>query len=201
VSARPAQRLEAGELALVRWKQADLEDLERTISANLEHLRPWMPWASDLASGARAGFLREAGEGWAAGSRFEYAIRDRAGALIGSIGMIRRIGPGGLEIGYWVAAAHTRRGVATLAAAALTDAALQLADVDRVQIHHDRANTVSGKIPARLGFRRVGAFPRSQDAPGDSGIDVRWRMGRAEYPSSAARALLDAARAPARHRR
>lgn len=45
-----------------------------------------------------------------------------------------RIGPGGLETGYWVHQAHTRRGLATAAAAALTDAALALPGIDRVEI-------------------------------------------------------------------
>jgi len=95
-----------------------------------------------------------------------------------------RIGPGGLEIGYWVHAAHVRRGIATLAAGALTDAALRLGGVDHVEIHHDEANLASGAVPARLGFRDLGVFRGEPNpAPGGTGRDIRWRMDRGEKMS------------------
>ena len=50
-------------------------------------------------------------------------------------------------------------GYATRAAAALTDAGLGVAGVDRVEIHHDRANAVSGRVPARLGYERLREQP------------------------------------------
>lgn len=35
--------------------------------------------------------------------------------VVGGCGLHRRVGPGGLEIGYWVHAAWTRRGIAAAA--------------------------------------------------------------------------------------
>jgi RimJ/RimL family protein N-acetyltransferase len=40
--------------------------------------------------------------------------------VIGSSGLMRRIGPGGLDIGYWLHPAWTGKGLATTAVAALT---------------------------------------------------------------------------------
>ena len=60
-----------------------------------------------------------------------------------------------LEIGYWVAVDQVRQGFATLAAAGLTDAGFGLPGIERVEIHHDRANDVSGRVPSRLGFTRL----------------------------------------------
>jgi ribosomal-protein-serine acetyltransferase len=99
---------------------------------------------------------------------------------VGSAGLMARIGPGGLEIGYWVHPSWTGRGVATSAAAALTDAALSLPDVDRVEIHHDEANKASGRVPEKLGYELVGEVPSSPDmiAPGDSGTVKVWRITR-----------------------
>lgn len=92
-----------------------------------------------------------------------------------------RIGPGGLEIGYWVHVAHTGRGVATAAAAAITAAAFTLPGIDRVEIHHDVLNLASGRVPAKLGYTDTGTGPSAAElAPGDSGTSRVWRITRAD---------------------
>jgi RimJ/RimL family protein N-acetyltransferase len=194
-AARPPSALALGAITLERWAD-DLEQLHEVVSSTIEHLLPWMPWARELDRDARARFLRESEEGWAAGGRFEYAIRDAQAVLIGGIGLMSRIGPRGLEIGYWVHAAHTRRGVATLAAAGLTQAGLALAEVNHVEIHHDEANVASGRVPARLGFSRMGTFAQKPTAPGEVGVEVRWRLNESDFPASAAAALLESVRSP-----
>ncbi len=83
--------------------------------------------------------------------------------------MARR-GPGGLEIGYWVARDRTGRGMATAAAAALTEAAFGLPGIERVEIVHDLNNAASGQVPRKLGYARAGTGPgRFQRAPGECG--------------------------------
>jgi ribosomal-protein-serine acetyltransferase len=193
--ARPPARVLIGQMVLERWSSDDLDSLFAAICANLEHLRPWMPWAADHGRESVAEFLTESEAGWERGARFEYAIRDADAALLGSAGLMGRIGPGGLEIGYWVDARHTRRGIATLTAAALSEVALELSTVDRVEIHHDVANRASGAIPARLGFTSLGTFPHQPAAPGEPGRDVRWRLEAEQFTAGPARALLESARA------
>ncbi len=90
-----------------------------------------------------------------------------------------RIGDGGLEIGYWVHPAHTGRGVATAASAALTEAALALPGIDHVEIHHDQLNLASGRVPAKLGYTCTCTKPTTVAlAPGDSGVTKVWRITR-----------------------
>jgi hypothetical protein len=48
---------------------------------------------------------------------------------------------------------------ATDAVAALTGAAFGLPGIDRVEIYHDAANVASGRIPAQLGYARLGERP------------------------------------------
>ncbi len=195
-AARPPSTLALGAITLERWRGEDVDELHRAVSSSIEHLLPWMPWARERDRDARARFLEESERGWAAGERFEYAIRDARANLIGGVGLMSRVGPRALEIGYWVHAAHTRRGVATLAAAAATEAGLALAEVDRVEIHHDDGNVVSGRVPARLGFSRTATVPRKPTAPGEVGIEVRWRLHESDFQTSAAAALLDSVRRP-----
>ena len=102
-----------------------------------------------------------------------------ASVPVGSAGLMARIGPGGLEIGYWVHPASTGRGVGTAAAAALTEAALALPGIDHAEIRHDQLNLASGRVPAKLGYAhaetREGRF---ELAPGDSGKTEIWRITR-----------------------
>jgi ribosomal-protein-serine acetyltransferase len=192
--ARPPARIVVGGLVLDRWRRADVESLLVAISTSVDHLRPWMPWASRHGRRSVAQFLAESEEGWERGDRFEYAIRDRSGNVIGSASLMGRIGPRGLEIGYWVHVAHTRRRIATHAAAALTEAALSLGSVDHVEIHHDEANLASRGVPAGLGFRNTGTFGEKPRAPAETGREVRWRIDEREFAASPAKSLLDAGR-------
>lgn len=68
--------------------------------------------------------------------------------------------------------------MATMATAALVHQGLQLAGIDRIEIHHDAANPASGAVAHRLGFTEVERIqaPEGPKAPGDVGIHVIWRM-------------------------
>ena len=175
----PPERLTTGPVELRRWRSADADLCLRLVTESLDHLRPWMPWAtSDYDLAAAQSYLQRCEDDWAAGIAFQYLIV--AGEAAGSAGLMARIDPGGLEIGYWVHPAHTGRGVATAATAALTEAALALPGIDHVEIYHDRLNIASERVPAKLGYTHVDTRPeaRFDRAPADSGITKVWRITR-----------------------
>lgn len=186
----PPERLSGGELLLRRWRADDLDALQRAVAESIAQLRPWLAWANEQRV-AQAAFLEATALGWVQGERFEYAIEDRRQNLLGSVGMMRRIGPGGLEIGYWVHSAHTRRGIAKLAAAMLTSAAFGLEWVNHVEIHHDKENLASGAVPAGLGYLMIEEVYKPPLAEADSGHDVIWRLTREQFPGSPAAELLE----------
>ena len=152
-----------------------------------------MPWAvhatAEDVSGTE-GYLTGAVAKWADRTTFDYAIVDADGAVSGSCGLMGRIEPGSLEIGYWVHVDHTRRRLATRAAAALTEAGLAIPDVASIEIHHDSANTTSGRVPERLGYVRLREQPANIPTAAGSGVHVVWGMSRDAWPSSAGAALL-----------
>jgi ribosomal-protein-serine acetyltransferase len=174
---RPAETLTSGRVRLRRWRTGDADLAYRVVTESLDHLRPWMPWAADYDHDQAVRFTSGSEQDWASGVAYQYAITIDD-AVIGSIGLMRRIGPGGLEIGYWLHPAWTGRGVVTAAAAALVREAFMLPDVDRVEIIHDQANTRSGGVPRRLGFTEVQRRTREPAAPGESGVEVVWRLTR-----------------------
>lgn len=156
------------------------------VKQSLDHLRPWMPWATSATADPEAQRARLAGaaESWEAGTEFLYTVflpehqPAEGGPVIGTIGLHRRLGPGGIEIGYWMHAAHTGRGYATAAARALTGAALALPDVQRVEIHCDAANAASAAIPRKLGYRLERIDTREPQAPGETGRLMIWVLQR-----------------------
>jgi len=179
LSGRPAERATSGDLTLDRAHPDDLEELVDSVNSSLDELRPWMPWAQVPATRESIGtFLRQADADWDRGPNFAFAIRGpnggRAGALLGYCGLHDRIGPGGLEIGYWIRSDCTGRGVATSAAAALTTSALDVDGVTRVEIRCDAANVRSAAVPARLGFRLDRIESRAPTAPGETDRHMIW---------------------------
>ena len=175
---RPPERIPTHSGAVLRRaRPSDAEAFARAVRESLEHLAPWMPWATRAAADPAMQRDRLAGADatWEDGSDYEFAILSPdEREIIGGCGLMRRIGPGGIEIGYWVHVSHTGQGHATAAARVLTDAAWGLPDVERVEIHCDEANTRSAGVPARLGYRLDRVEADEVSAPGESGRSMIW---------------------------
>ena len=156
--------------------------LKAAIDDNIDHLRPWVPWADDEPSTLEAIQERVAkhAANFFGDSEWLYALHTREhGVLVGGAGLYARVGPGAVEIGYWVHRAWTRRGFALEAAGALTHEALARADIARVEMHIDQRNAASAVIPARLGYRHART---DQQAPRRAGEAIReimvWEITR-----------------------
>lgn len=172
------EAIDAVGVTLRRWRADYAEQAAGAVKASLADLAPFMPWAHEgYDTQAALNFIELAAEGWDEGSQWAYAIFDKEDRLIGSCGLHDRVGPGALEIGYWLHSDHTGRGYATMAAAALARAALDQPGVDRVVIKHDAANPASGAVARRAGFHEVQRRDHEITAPGEVGVQVTW-----EYP-------------------
>jgi RimJ/RimL family protein N-acetyltransferase len=176
----PPDRIATGPLLLRRVTAADIDALLATINDSLEHLRPWMPWAQAPNTQAGvAGFVASAENGWRKRTDFNYGIwTGNEQELIGGCGLQARIGVGGLEIGYWVAQKHTRRGYATEAARALTHAALKMPTITRVEIHCDEANVHSAAVARTLGYRLDRIQDDEVQTPAEIGREMVWVLSK-----------------------
>lgn len=182
---RLPELLEGPRLTLRRWVEGDLAMLADAVGRNVDHLRPWMGWisAEPLSEAERRELVGRWEHEWSIGGDVVLAIL-LDGEAAGGTGLHRRHGPHGLEIGYWVDKDHLGRGIATEAASMLTTAALALEGVTFVEIHHDKANVSSARVPRRLGYRFLGESADSPAAPGEIGIDCAWQISAEAWPSA-----------------
>ncbi len=177
-----------GELTVRPWRVEDAAALNAAVAGSRQHLSPWLPWAAEalptLAERREqiSGWLQD----WADGGDCMYGVFVR-GAVAGGCGLHRRLGPDGLEIGYWLSSEFTGQGIMSTVAGMLTDVALDLQRIGRVEIHHDKANVRSAGVPRRLGFLLVGEREREPLASAEVGIECRWRMSRSRWRTNASR--------------
>jgi RimJ/RimL family protein N-acetyltransferase len=161
-------RIETERLVIRCFEPRDAPLAKEAIGASLEHLRAWMPWAerepktleeqTELLRGFRSAFD--------SGEEFAYGIFDPTESeQLGGTGLMPRVGPGGLEIGYWVRASATRQGIVTESTAALTRVGFDVCGADRIEIRIDPGNVASLGVPRKLGFTEEATLRRRLPAP------------------------------------
>ncbi|GAA1568898.1 hypothetical protein GCM10009678_59610 [Actinomadura kijaniata] len=186
-TARPPERIVLPRTApppvvLRRMTEADLEAVYEAVTESFPHLHAWMDWAAEPPTPAgQAEFLRRGVREWEQGSRYCYGMFEPGGTMLGAASLIGRDEPGTREIGYWVRAGHTRRGLATAAAGALTAGAFALPGVERTEIRCDEANTASAGVPRKLGYRLDRVVDRPVEAPRETGRGLVWVMTREAF--------------------
>ncbi|MEM9465055.1 MAG: GNAT family N-acetyltransferase [Actinomycetota bacterium] len=182
---RPPEVIEGPTLVLRRVAAPYARALADAVAESLSELRLFMDWAQGDPTSAEdyADFLVASDHEWDDDRAYGFHVFDRStDALIGGCGLMRRRGPGAIEIGYWIHSDHTGRGLATEAAAMLVEAAWALPDVCRIVIRHDSANVASGRVAEKLGFHEVDRVAVEITAEGESGIDVIRERFRPEQP-------------------
>jgi RimJ/RimL family protein N-acetyltransferase len=181
----PPERIEDPPIVLRRYRGDELQALFEAVSTSTDHLSPWLAWASvePLEQGL-GDFVAHSIDAFDRGTNYDYAIWDLAEAtLVGGAGLHPRLGPGRIEIGYWVRVGWLRRGIASGAARALTKAAFQLTGVQEVHIHCDAANVASAGIPRGLGFRLLRTIEDEANAPAEVGRSMEWAVTVNEWNS------------------
>jgi RimJ/RimL family protein N-acetyltransferase len=167
-------RIETERLVVRCYEPRDAPLTKEAIDSSLEHLQPWMPWAEQEPQTveAKSDLLKAFRSQFDAGENFVYAIftTDETEQLGGS-GLMPRVGPGGLEIGYWIRASATRRGYVTESTAALTRVGFEICEADRIEIRIEPGNEASFGVPRKLGFVEEATLRRR--LPGKAGGPLR----------------------------
>jgi RimJ/RimL family protein N-acetyltransferase len=169
-------RIETDRLVLRCYERRDAPLLKDAIDSSLDHLRPFSIWIDDEPQSVdqKVALIEMFRAAFAAGESFVYGVFDREERVqLGGTGLHARVGPGGLEIGYFVRASATRQGIATECAAALTRVGFDICESDRIEIRIDPNNRKSFGIPQKLGFPVEATLHRRLPArPGEPLRDV-----------------------------
>lgn len=154
-----------GDMLLRPLATDDVAALVHGVRGSLDTLLPWLPWchAGYGETDARA-WISHVAAAWDEGSGYAFGIFDAgSGALQGGAGLSRvDLAAGSANLGYWVAAAHGRRGVATRAARLVAGWASSTIGLARVDIVTAVDNHASRRVAAKLG-----AVPTGGVAPDD----------------------------------
>ncbi len=156
-------RIETERLVIRCYEPRDATLLAELVESSVEHLREFMSWVDQEPQTLeqRVDLLRRFRSGFDAGDVFTYGIFAREEReQLGGTGLMPRIGPGGLEIGYFVGAGATRQGIATESTAALTRVGFDVCEADRIEIRIEPRNTASFGIPRKLGFTEEATLRR-----------------------------------------
>ena len=183
-------RVHTPRLLLRALHPRDAEALCRTIAASLEHLQRWMEWARHEPQPleAKVALLKKMRARTLRGPDAAFGMfTPDEGEMLGTIGLHARIGAGALEIGYWIAAAHARRGYVTEAAGALVKIGFELHRLHRMEIHTDPDNRASLGVARKLGFQHQVVVRQRVLSPTAPARDTTiWALTQAQYAASPA---------------
>jgi RimJ/RimL family protein N-acetyltransferase len=182
----PPTRLDGAIVVLERVRPDHADAVTAAKEISRPELALFMDWMTDEPQTVAQNreFIAQCETEWEAGEAFNYVMTDPGtGDVIGVCGLMARPGPGRLEVGYWVRSDRAGAGVATAAAAMLTEAGLAVPGVDIVEIHHDAANPASGRVAEKLGYREVQRRDVEIDNPGECGVEVIWEITHREWVS------------------
>lgn len=185
-----AYRIETERLTIRCFSPGDAQMLLDAIVASQQHLSVWMPWAkAEHLLEDKIAMMRLFRGEFDMDVDYKFGIFNKAGTeLVGSTGLHKRVGGGGLEIGYWIAASHTNKGYALEAAAALTKVAFEIEGIARVEIHCATENNISKRIPQKLGFNLDGILrKRTLNGNGEEKDRMIFTMFAGEYAVSPAK--------------
>lgn len=187
---RTAYRVETERLVLRCWSPADAPVLRAALDACDAHLRPMIPFMKDEPRSLQqtAQWLRGHRAAFDLGQMYRYAVFDTAEQnLLGENMLLARVGPGGLEIGYWTHKDAIGQGYATEASCAMIRVAFDIEKVMRVEVMCAPENRASASIPARLGFTHEATLKkRALDSDGKTRDLMVWSLFATDYPSSPA---------------
>jgi RimJ/RimL family protein N-acetyltransferase len=192
VTAAVPPEIRTERLYLRPWRAEDAEALHPILVANYEHLAPWIP--PRVATPAVVPLLAERlaafGAEFDADREWRFAmLTSDEQTLLGEIDLFPRSATGRVafadadraEIGYWLRADETGRGLVTEAVRAVIEVAKRTGRFTHLEIRCDARNAPSAAVPKRLGFELATTIdepPPPKSPPSESaGVELQvWTL-------------------------
>jgi ribosomal-protein-alanine N-acetyltransferase len=184
-------------LSLRHWRHSDVATVQE---ASLDSLIPLITTVPTTHGEPEArAFIDRQHSRMRTGAGYSFAIADPSGRAVGHIGLFHVAGAGArASVGYWITPSERRRGFAAEALGILTEWAIALGDLDRLELYVEPWNTGSWRAAERAGDQREGllrAWERIDGTPRDMYVYARLtqRAQRGVTPRTTPR---DASRRP-----
>lgn len=162
---------------LMRATLDEVDGVTGAVQSSLPELQPSMNWIHQGYAEADAmAFLQLSEEWWAQDSEFNWTIRDPDNAVLGMCGLMRRLGPGSLEVGYWVRTDATGKGLATAVTKSLISLGLAASGVQTVFLRHAKSNSASARVAEKAGMSLLGEHTHPSTIDPDADAPV-WAIG------------------------
>jgi RimJ/RimL family protein N-acetyltransferase len=154
----PDPHLTDGRIRLEPLAQGDVPDA--LVMAADEDTKRFTYLPSDIDEAWLAGWIARYEEGWAAGDRAGFSIRDvESGAFLGFAAIMRiEQEDRQAEIGYVVSPPARGRGAAPAAVALLTRWGFDELGLERLELRIDTGNEASARVAERAGYRLDGVL-------------------------------------------
>lgn len=184
----PAYRIKTERLLIRCLEPKDAFTLKQAIDESIDHLRKFLPWTKNepetVEQKIARNRLRRAD--FDSDNKYEYGIfLNDESKLIGMIALMKRVGDGALEIGYWIHKDYTKKGYITEAVKALIKVAFEINEILRVEIRMNEKNIDSRNVPLRIGLTHEGTL-RDNDV-NENNDHIRkmiWVIFKDEYEKS-----------------
>jgi RimJ/RimL family protein N-acetyltransferase len=160
-----ATRLEADELALCPWRDADATEIAAAYQADPEiPRRTGFPYG--MTETQASAYIDERRLGWEQGAKAAFGIFDKHGRLLGSISLLT-IDWASLEgeVGFWLAREARGRGVAVRALERIVRWAEELG-LRRLTATVEVTNDASRRVLERAQFVRARTAPENRELHG-----------------------------------
>jgi RimJ/RimL family protein N-acetyltransferase len=185
--------VETDRLVLRCWSPEDAPALRAALDESDNHLRPWIPFMKNEPRSLpeTIEWLRSHRANFDSDQLHRYGVFSKDnGMLLGENMLLSRVGPGGLEVGYWTRVNSGAHGFATEASCAMIRIAFEVTGIERVEIHCAPGNLASVAIPAKLGFRHEATLKdRAPDTEGGVHDLMIWTLFAEDYPGTLASRL------------
>ena len=183
----PAYRIETERLIVRCYQPSDAKLLAESVAENVEHLKPWMPWAHNEPepfAEKEKRVVRFRGM-FDLNENYVYGIFNKQETkLLGGTGLHPRLGDNELEIGYWIHKDYAKRCLITESTSSLIKVAFEVLHVHRIEIHCDPGNIASASIPRKLGFTHEGTLRAKTPFLDHWSDSMIWGLLDTEYTSS-----------------
>jgi ribosomal-protein-serine acetyltransferase len=178
------------------FRRRDVGAIDEAVTASLNELQPWLPWASrDYSRSTTQHFVRDSMNAWNDARAFDFAIRrpENPDRHVGNVSVWYTSRANQVaEIGYWVRTDETSKGVCTEATARVLQVGFEELKLHRVTLRIAVGNRASERVAEKLGFLQEGVLredvkvgSRWMDHTLWGLLDTEWRVERDRYRAEA----------------